>query len=127
LLAADPHLVFEMDVRRRKEGVDARGGCWLDGAGGGFNVFPFGSGESCDARALNFTCYGAHRFEIAVGCDRKASLDYVHSQSVELVRQTQLFLLVHAAARRLLSISKSGVEDLDARALCGHGFPQKPN
>ena len=45
-------------------------------------------------------------------------LDYIHAQPVELMRQPQLFLLVHAASRRLLAIAKGRVEDRDS--LCIH-------
>ena len=48
----------------------------------------------------------------------KTRLDHIHAQTVELVSQAQLFLLVHAAARRLLAIAKRGVENRDAGSLC---------
>ena len=61
-----------------------------------------------------------HGFEVAIGGDRESGFDHVHAEAVELLGQVQLFLHIHAAARRLLAVTKRGVEDGDARPI--HGF-----
>ena len=54
-----------------------------------------------------------HRFKIAVRSNRETCLDHIHTQAVELVRPAQLFLLVDAATRRLLSVAEGRVENYD--------------
>src|SRR5437016_4565437 len=67
----------------------------------------------------------ADSFEITFGGDGKAGFDYVHAKPVELMRQTKLFLMVHAAAGRLFSVAKSGIEYGNARSFRGHVSPLK--
>src|SRR5438477_5112764 len=54
------------------------------------------------------------RREIAIRRDRKARLDNIDAQALELSRQAKLFLEIHRAARRLLAIPQSRVEDFYA-------------
>src|SRR5208282_469245 len=49
---------------------------------------------------------------------------HIHAKPVELVRQTQLFLVVHAAAGRLLAVAQGGIEHGDAGSVA-HGFSQR--
>jgi hypothetical protein len=66
-----------------------------------------------------------HRVEVAIGGDGEPGLDHVHAKAVELLGQAQLFLHIHAAARRLLAVTKRGVEDGDARPI--HRFRTSGN
>ena len=50
-------------------------------------------------------------------------LDRLPDLAIELVRETELFLVVHAAARGLLSVAKSGVKNRNACPLRAHGSP----
>ena len=52
----------------------------------------------------------------------KPGFNHVDAQTVELVRQTQLFLVVHAAAGRLFSVAQSGIENGDADLLWSWAF-----
>ena len=50
----------------------------------------------------------------------KPGLDHIDAEAVELMRQTQLLLMVHAATGRLFSVAQGGVENGDADLLSGH-------
>src|SRR5580692_5389161 len=63
-----------------------------------------------------------HGLEVSIRSDGKTSFDHVHAETVKLISQAQLFLLIHGATGRLLSVAKSRVENRDA---CGHGSPLK--
>src|ERR1700691_653431 len=52
--------------------------------------------------------------KVAIGSNRKSRLDHIHAKPVELLSQAQFFLHIHAATRRLFSVTKSGVKDSDA-------------
>ncbi len=77
--------------------------------------------ESGNDGAADHCGDGLHRFKITVGGNGKSGFDHVDTETVELVRQAQLLLMVHAAAGRLFSVAQSGVENFDADLLRGHG------
>src|SRR5262249_44844690 len=52
--------------------------------------------------------------KILIGRYRDPRLDDVRSQGIQLNRHPQLLLHVHAASRRLFSISQSGIENSDS-------------
>src|SRR5580704_5756927 len=87
------------------------------------NVRTAGAGQSGDNRTPHHRGDRFHRLEVSIRSDGKTGLDHIHAQTVELMSQAQLFLLIHTATRRLLSVPKSRVENRDADALCSHGFP----
>src|SRR5207247_4081145 len=62
--------------------------------------------------------HGVHRPEIVLAGHREAGLDDVHPEEIQLPGQPDLFLEVHAAARRLLAVAQRGVENSDP---VGHG------
>ena len=55
-----------------------------------------------------------HRLEVALARDREAGLDHVDAEPLELARDRELLVEVHAAARRLLAVAQRRVEDPDA-------------
>src|SRR5580704_9009357 len=67
-----------------------------------------------DGTADHF-CDRPHRLEVALRGDGKAGFNNVYPEAVELMRQPKLFLLIHAAAGRLLAISKGRVENGNSR------------
>ncbi len=72
-----------------------------------------------------------HRLEIAVGRDRKARLDDVDAELLELARDRELLVEIHAAAGRLLAVAQRRVEDPDpvaarARSVAGLHRPPSP-
>src|SRR5208282_1531305 len=84
------------------------------------NVTGTGTSQASDDGAPHRRRDALHGFEVAIGGDGESGLDHVHAQAVELLGQVQLFLHIHAAARRLLAVTKRGVENGDARPI--HGF-----
>ena len=63
-------------------------------------------------RAADDGGHGLYGFEVAIGGDRESGLDHVHAKAVELMRQAQLFLIIHAATGRLFTVAESGVENV---------------
>src|SRR5262249_54281159 len=61
--------------------------------------------------------YRLNRGKITVGGDGESRLDHIYPKAVELTRQAGLFLHIHAAARRLLAIAQSRVENRNSIAL----------
>ena len=116
LLAAHAQLVLEVDVAGRDEGVDARAHGALERLRRALDVLSSGAREAADAGLLEIARHRAHRLEIALARDREARLDHVDAEPLELARERQLLVQVHAAARRLLAVAQRGVED--AQDLC---------
>ena len=110
LLAANLQLVFQMQVARSEEDVDAGAVGKLQRARRHFNVFGFGARQRGDARLADGLRDGGNRGEIALGGHGKAGLDNVHAQVLQSVRHGQLFLRCHAAAGGLLAVAQRGVE-----------------
>ena len=73
-------------------------------------------GQRRNDRTPNGGGNGLHRGKVAFRGDGKAGLDHVHAQAVELVRQTQLFLHVHAASRATARRRASVVSNTVIRA-----------
>ena len=110
LRAADLQLVFEMQIARRQEDVDAGAVGKLQRAGGHLDVFSLGAGERSDARLADGLRDGGDGGEVALRGHGKAGLDDVHAQIFKGVGHGELFLRGHAAAGRLLAVAQGGVE-----------------
>ena len=118
LLPADLQFVFKVQVARREEHVNARPVRKLHRARCHLDVFLLGARQRCDPRLANCLRDCCNCRKVAFRCHRKASLNDVHAQVFERVRHGQLFLRGHAAARRLLAVAQSGIEE--GYVVCGH-------
>ena len=99
LIARDPQLILQMNIRSRQKHMDPRTRRSLQCLPGALDVGTAGASQSRDNRTPHHPGNRLHRFKVAVGGDRKTSLDHIHTQAVELMSQPQLFLPVHAATR----------------------------
>ena len=89
---------------------------------GTIDILVIASRQTADRAAANCARDFAHGFEVAWRGDGKASLDDVHAQIHERLRNLQFFFKVHAAAWRLLAVAQRGVENDDAPCFVrGHG------
>ena len=86
------------------------------------NVGPAGARQAGDDRSPYRRRNRLNRLEVAIGGNGEPGLDHVDAETVELVSQAQLFLLVHAAARRLFTVAKSRVKYRNACAIRGHNL-----
>src|SRR5271157_1019428 len=109
-----------MNVRGRQKNVDARVRGSLQRLPGPVHVAGASASQTRDDGTPHRCGDLLYGFEVAIGRDGKSGFDHVHAESVELLGQAQLFLHIHAATRRLLAVTKRGVEDGDARPI--HGF-----
>ena len=64
-------------------------------------------------RLAQLARHRAHGLEVALARDREARLDHVDAEPLELARERELLVQVHAAARRLLAVAQRGVEDAE--------------
>src|SRR5580698_7563295 len=103
--------------------MDARVGGVLQSFPGALDIGAAGAAQPCDDGAANDRGYGLHGFKVAIGSDGQSGFNHGATETVELVRQAQFLLVVHAAARRLFSVAQGGVENLDADLVCGHELP----
>ena len=118
--ARDAELGLEVQVGGGEEGVDAvllRG---LNGTGGGLDVLALAAGERGDAGAADLFGDCVDGVEVALRGDGKAGFDDVDAQRGELVRHTELLVVVHGAAGRLLAVAEGGVKEDDLVGEC-HG------
>src|SRR5262245_9272819 len=97
--------VFQMNVARRQEGVDAWASRLFEGFPAAVDIGGNGAGQSSDRHASDLARYPLHSFEIAFGRDRKTCLNYVDLKPLELARHLQFLFHVHAEPGSLLSIS----------------------
>src|SRR5581483_12120586 len=67
-----------------------------------------------DRGPANFATDGANTLEVLLAGRRKARLDDVDAESVELAREHELLARGHAVPGRLLAVPKRGVEDSDS-------------
>src|SRR5215472_11344132 len=104
-----------MNVRGRKEHMDAGARGMLQGFPGALDVRTASAGQTSDDGAADDLGDGFDRFEIAVGSDAETCLDGVDAEPVQLVGQPEFFLLVHAATGRLFTISKGRIEYRNSR------------
>src|SRR5580658_3766025 len=100
--------------------MDARVGSILKSFPGALDIGAAGAAQSRNDGTADERGDGLHSCKVAVGGDGKSGLDHVDTETVELVRQAQFFLVVHATARRLFSVAQGGVENSDLDLVCGH-------
>src|ERR1017187_1115609 len=117
LLAGNAQLVFQMNVGGGQKDMDAWARGPLQCLPGAVHVARTSPCQAGDDGTPHRGGNALHGFEVAVGSDRESGLDHIHAEAVELLGQSQLFLYIHAAARRLLAVTKRGVEDGDARPI----------
>ncbi len=103
-----------MNVGGRQKYVNARPGCALEGLPGALDILRAGTGKTRDDRPPDDSGDGLNGSEIAFRGDREPGFDHVYAEAVELMGQTQFFMHVHAATRRLLAVAKCGIEYRDA-------------
>ena len=94
--------------------MNAGPGGSLERLPGTFDVGRAGAGQGGDDGPPDGRRNRLHRGKVAFGSDGEAGFDDVNAQAVKLVRQSQLFLHVHAASRRLLAVAKGSVEYCDS-------------
>src|SRR5438128_12631758 len=105
--------------------MDARAGSALERLPRAFDIRGASTRQACNDRPVNCSRNRLYSREITGRGDGKSSLDHIHAQTVELVRQTQLFLHVHAATRRLLAIAQGGVEYRNLRSFHAQDPPRE--
>jgi len=110
--------VLHVQVGGRDEGVEPGAGGDLDSPPGLLDVVPGGARQRRDHRPPDLARHGVHRPEVVLTGHRKAGLDDVHPEEIQLARHPDFILEVHAAARRLLSVAQRRVENRDS---VGHG------
>ncbi len=114
VLAVGVHLVLDVDVGGRDEGVDARPFGVFDRAPGGVDVPLVGAGQAADDRPFDRLRDPLDRLEVPRRGDREAGLDHVDAEARELLGDLQLLDRVQRDPRRLLPVAQGGVEDVDA-------------
>jgi len=109
---------------------------WMRGRAAGASASParsMSARQPRDDRPAHRLGDPADRFRVGLRGDRKARLDDVDPQRVELVRHPQLFLHREGVARRLLAVPERRVEHreplhrplLPPRAGAGPGPPDR--
>ena len=93
--------------------MDARPGGSLEGLPGALDIGRAGAGQAGNDGTPDGGGNRLHRGKVAFRGDGEAGFDDIHAQAVELVRQPQLLLHVHAASRRLLAVAQGSVEYRD--------------
>src|SRR6266571_4246486 len=111
LVAVDPQLVLEVDVRRRDEHVDARPRRGRERLSRQVDVAVVTARQRRECGAAHLLRHGAHAAEVPVRRRGEPRLDHVHSERVQLAREAELLLRGHRVARGLLSVAQRGVED----------------
>ena len=115
------HLQFELPMDRtgREEHVNPWFGDPLQSLGRSFNIFAATAGQTtycCPVTELLRD--STNRFEVTRRRDRESRFDHVDTQFHQCFSNLQFFGHGHTAARRLLAITKCGIEDGDG---IGHG------
>ena len=123
LLPRNLELVLQMNVGSGQEHMNAGPGGVLKRLPGALDVGSAGAGQAGDDGPPDGGGNRLHGGKVAFGSDGEAGFDDVNAQAVKLVRQSQLFLHVHAASRRLLAVAKSGVEYRDSCSFHVQGPP----
>jgi len=113
VLAAAQH-VLEVHRRERREDVDARARRARERPRRGLDVGPLGPGERGHHGPAHLAGDGAHRGEVPLRRDRKARLDDVDTEPLQLVRDLELLRRHQVDAGGLLTVAQGGVEDLYA-------------
>src|SRR3989449_11756970 len=91
--------------------MDARPLRFLQGFPGAVDVQRHGPREGGNIGPADFSRDRLHGLKIALRSNREPGFHDVHTQAVELPGHLEFLSLVHAATRRLLAVSESGVKD----------------
>ncbi len=102
-----------MQVGRRDEDVEAAALSGPDRLAGQLDVPIVTPRQRGDDGAPHLGRDLAHAPVVALGCGRKARLDDVHAERVELAGQSKLLLGRETVAGSLLAIAQGGIEDQD--------------
>src|SRR5271169_2852730 len=106
-----------MNVRGCQKNMDARVRRSLQRLPGAVHVASASTSQTGDNRTPHRCRDALHGCEVAIRGDRESGFDHVHAEAVQLLGQAQLLLHIHAAARRLLAVTKRGVEDGNTRPI----------
>src|SRR5437762_13475242 len=101
--------------------MDARAGRALQSLPRALNILRNGAGQAADNGTADLCCTGLNGGEISIRSNGKSGFDHVDTEAIQLAGQLLLLLNIHAAAGRLLAVTKGGVEYSDASA-----FHQSP-
>src|SRR5262249_41865348 len=106
-----------MDVGCGKKYMNARAYCRMQRLCRALNIVLRGASQRSNNWRRHRGSYRLNRGKITVRGDWESRLDHIYPKAVELTRQAGLFLHIHAAARRLLAIAQSRVENRNSIAL----------
>src|SRR5712692_1498156 len=112
-------LVLEVNLAGRDEAVQPGPPRRLERLQRSLDIQPYCPCQRRHLRPAKLPGDGLSGLEVALGGDREAGFQDVHTQLDELARHAQLVAGVHAAPRRLLAIAQGRVEDVYAVA---HGW-----
>src|SRR5581483_7175318 len=98
---------------RGHEDVDARPARPAERLAAGIDVGGLGSRERGHRRALHRLGDRADALEVTGGGHGEAGLDHVDAEALELLGDLRLLVWLKGDPRRLLAVSKGGVEDRD--------------
>src|SRR6266536_1840189 len=108
--------MLKVNVGGREDHMNPRPDRRLERLRRAFNGMPRSPSQSRDNRTRNRRRDGLHGREVSIRGDRKASLDHVNAELVELPPQPNFLLHVHAAAGRLLTVTKRSAKNRDSFA-----------
>ena len=74
-----------------------------------------GPRQSGDDGAVNLTRNNAHSFIVVILSDRKAGLNHIHTEAIQLQGHAQFVSNAHAASGRLFAIAQCGVKESNVR------------
>ncbi len=111
LVGGHAQLHLHVDRRRRDEGMHPSADRRSEGLAAAGDVLLVGPGEAAHHALGDRACDRVNRLPVAVGRGRKARLDDVHPQSLQLLRDPHLLFAGHGGAGALLTVAQGGVED----------------
>ncbi len=89
----------------------------LDGAGCEFDVLPAGAGQGGDPGTANCPSDVGDGVEVALRGDGESGFKNVDAEVCQAVGERELLIPGHGAARRLLSVTEGGVEEVETIAV----------
>ena len=113
LLAGHAQLGLQVQVRGGDERVNATLRRRLDRPRGAFEIGAMAARQARDDRTADLGGDLADGFGVGRRGDRKAGLDDVHAERIDLTRQLQLLSRPERKPGRLLAVAERRVEDAD--------------
>ena len=113
IILGHAQLVLHMNRTGRNKGMDARIGRVLDCIVSGIDILLHRAGQRADRGILDRVRDRRNGSGISRRCDSKTGLDDINTQVFQLTGNLNLLREVHAAARRLLTVSERGIKNLD--------------